>query len=192
MTRNKKIAITGGIGSGKSLFCEILKEKGYSVFSCDSISKQLRKDEEYLALVKDAFPECVINGSLSESALSERVFSDEAARKKLESISHPLIMQRLFAEMEKRPISFAEVPLLFEGGFESSFDAVIALVRPKEARIESVIARSALTREQVILRMQSQFDYNRIAEKNCFVIENNGTYENLKEKADEILSELCL
>ncbi|MDE6677392.1 MAG: dephospho-CoA kinase, partial [Clostridia bacterium] len=135
MTRNKKIAITGGIGSGKSLFCEILKEKGYSVFSCDSISKQLRKEEEYLSLVKDAFPECVINGSLSEFALSEKVFSDGAARKKLESISHPLIMQRLFAEMEKQPVSFAEVPLLFEGGFEGSFDAVIALVRPKEARI---------------------------------------------------------
>lgn len=192
MMRNKKIAITGGIGSGKSLFCEILKEKGYPVFSCDTISKQLRGEEKYLSLVKDAFPECVINESLNESALCRKVFSDEAERKKLESISHPLIMQRLFAEMETQSVSFAEVPLLFEGGFERSFDAVIALVRGEEERIASVMARNELTREQVILRMQSQFDYNRIAEKDCFVIENNGTYESLKEKAEEILSELCL
>lgn len=192
MTQNKKIAITGGIGSGKSFFCEILKEKGYPVFSCDTISKQLREEEEYITLVKKAFPECVINGKLSEPMLSEKVFSDEGARKTLEAIAHPLIMQQFFAEMEKCPVSFAEVPLLFEGGFESSFDAVIALVRGDEERIASVITRSGLTREQVILRMKSQFDYSSISEKKCFVIENNGTYEELKEKAEEILSALHL
>lgn len=190
--QNKKIAVTGGIGSGKSVFCDILREKGYAVFSCDEISKNLRKEEEYHTIVKNAFPDCVANGKLSEAALSERVFSDEAARNRLNAVSHPLIMKRLFEQASAQSISFAEVPLLFEGGFETLFDLVIVLVREKKARVASVMARSGLTEAQVLARMGTQFDYGNLSEKRCIVIENNGTYEELKQKAEEFLSEYYL
>ena len=58
MKQNKKIAVTGGIGSGKTLFCNILKEMGCAVFSCDKIYGELIKDEEFLSLLQVFFPEC--------------------------------------------------------------------------------------------------------------------------------------
>lgn len=186
--QNKKIAVTGGIGSGKSVFCEILGEKGYSVFSCDEISKNLRRDGEYLALVKSAFPDCVINDELNECALSEKVFSDEIARSTLNAISHPLIMKRLFAQMAVHSVSFAEVPLLFEGGYENLFDLVVVLVREKGQRVASVMARSGLTEAQTLARMGAQFDYDKLSGKNCIVIENNGTVADLEKKAEDFLS----
>ncbi len=187
MMQNKKIAITGGIGSGKTTVCEILKVKGYAVFSCDEISKQLRKEKEYIKALSEAIPECVSDGKISETLLSQIVFSDKRAKVKLEAISHPLIMKRLFAEMKNYPVSFAEVPLLFEGGFETLFDAVVAVVREKEKRVYSVINRSNLSRGQVMKRIESQFDYSCLAVKHCTVIENNGSFADLERKVEEFL-----
>lgn len=190
--QSKRIAVTGGIGSGKSALCEILRERGFPVFSCDEISKQLRGEEEYIALLEAAFPDCVLNGIFSEAALSEKVFSDSNALEKLNAIAHPLIMKRLFEEMSAYSVAFAEVPLLYEGGYESLFDGVIAVVREESARVASVTARSGLSEAQVLARMKSQFDYCKLNEKKCFIVENDGSLADLKRKAEEVLIRLSL
>ena len=191
MKQNKKIAITGGIGSGKSLFCDMLKNMGYEVYSCDEIYADMLQEEGYLALLNNEFPDCFIDGRvLDKKLLAERVFSSEENRKTLESLAHPLIMQRLLDRMESRGIVFAEVPLLFEGGYEGLFDCVIALVRSQEERVKGVMARSGLTREQVLSRMQNQFDPALLTDKKCIIVENNGTEEELKEKAKEIIKQI--
>lgn len=187
MTQNKKIAITGGIGGGKTAFCNILKSKGYPVFSCDQISKELRQEEHYLTAVKAAFPECFDHGTLNKNALANQIFTDRNAKKILESISHPLIMDRLFFQMKNHAVSFAEVPLLFENGYEEKFNEVIVILREQNARIASVMTRNGLTREEVLLRMESQYDYSRTNEKKYTVIENNGTLHDLERKAEEYL-----
>lgn len=190
--QSKRIAVTGGIGSGKSALCGILKERGYPVFSCDEISKQLRREEEYIALLKEAFPDCAPNGIFSEAALSEKVFSDSNALEKLNHIAHPLIMKRLLEEMSAHAVAFAEVPLLYEGGFENLFDGVIAVVREEIARVASVTVRSGLSEAQVLARIKSQFDYRKLNEKKCFVIENDGSLEELKRKTEEVFLRLGL
>ena len=105
-------------------------------------------------------------------------------------MAHPLILQRLLKKMEDKEIVFAEVPLLFEGGYEELFDCVIALVRNKEDRIEAVKKRSRLTEAEILNRMENQIDPALLFDKNCIIVENNGTVEELKEKTIKILSKI--
>ena len=187
--QSKKIAITGGIGSGKSAVSQIIKQAGYPVLSCDEIYKNLSFDREYLDKLQKLFPGCVQDGKLLRRALSEKVFGDNNALKALNALSHPLIMARLEQEMEKFPIAFAEVPLLFEGGYQMQFDEVIVVLREMRLRIESVKARDNLTEDEILSRIRQQFDYNKLPE-NCLVIENNGTLSDLKESTQKILHKI--
>ncbi len=187
-TRNKKIAITGGIGSGKSALAEIVRRKGYPVYSCDAIYREIFPQETFQEKLKAAFGDCVKDGSIDRAALSRKVFSDEGARKKLNALSHPAIMETLFDRMSGDRLAFAEVPLLFEEGLENAFDGVIAVRRNRERRIEAVMRRDGLTEDEVTSRVRSQFDYDGLEGKDCFILENDGSFADLERKADEALS----
>ncbi|HIY99489.1 MAG TPA: dephospho-CoA kinase [Firmicutes bacterium] len=187
MTPNK-IAVTGGLGSGKSEFCGILREMGYPVFSCDEINRELWKDPSYLSELAGLFPDCLTDGLPDKTKLSRKVFSDERARARLNALSQPRIMQELIGRMNRFPTTvFAEVPLLFEGGYEKLFDAVIALRRDKETRISAVSKRDGLTRTDALARIQRQFDPDKLEEKQCLIVENDGDRAALKQKAELIL-----
>ena len=184
--QSKKIAITGGIGSGKSAVSQIIQRAGYPVFSCDKIYAELCSDPEYLEKLGKIFPDCVKDGKLLRNTLSEKVFSDKNALETLNALSHPLIMARLETQMEQFPLAFAEVPLLFEGGYEKRFDKVIVVMREMRLRIESVKARDNLTENEILSRIKQQFDYENLP-ANCLVIENNGTLSDLQESTQKIL-----
>ncbi len=189
MKQSKKIAVTGGIGSGKSLVLSNLKKWGYAVFSCDEIYAELCTEEEFLRGLARLFPFAVKEGALDRATLSSVVFSDSGAREKLNGYTHPLVMERLFARMEGFPLSFAEVPLLFESGYEKDFDGVIVVLREKKARVEAVKRRSGLTEEEVLKRMDSQFGYGSLPE-GCFALSNDGTEEELCGRLKEIVASL--
>lgn len=185
MMQNKKIAVTGGIGSGKSYVCALLREMGYPVFSCDEINRRLWRDQSYRAELAARFPDCVQGGEIGRELLAKKVFSDRTALEKLNAFSHPRIMRALIAEMNRADgVSFAEVPLLFEGGYEPLFDGVIAVRRPAEARIWAVMERDGLSRAQVQARMRKQFPPERLEEKSCLILENEG---NVSARLAEIL-----
>lgn len=187
MTQRVKIAVTGGIGSGKTAVKELLAQIGYPVFSCDEISRELWEDGAYRSMLAERFPACTEGGEIDKSKLSALVFSDEGARKELESLSHPLIMRELMARMERFLVSFAEVPLLFEGGYEGLFDGVILVKREEERRIASVIARDGLTEEEVKRRISAQLTDAEREKNGVVVIENNGSFEELGEKLRQAL-----
>lgn len=188
MMQSKKIAVTGGIGSGKSTLCGILRGWGYPVFSCDSIAAELWKEAHFLETLSQRFPDCCEGGKIVREKLSARVFADVGARRTLEKLMHPVIMERLIKEMECCPVSFGEVPLLYEGGYEGLFDGVIALRRSEAKRIAAVKERSGLSEEEVRARMRSQIDPAELSEKHCFLLENDGSVEELKRGAERILS----
>ena len=188
MTQSKKIAITGGIGSGKSALCAILRGYGYAVFSCDEISARLWKDAAYLERLAEAFPDCLTDGTIDKGKLTKKVFSDDAARRRLDEIAHPAIMERLLGEMAAHAVSFGEVPLLFEEGLEGLFDGVIALRRPVEQRIASVRARDGLGEKEIKARMAVQLDAAELDGKDCFLIENDGAPQTLERGAMAALS----
>lgn len=191
--KNIKIALTGGIGSGKSAAGNILKELGFPVFSCDEIYAELCGEKEFLEILNKNFPGCVKCGKLDRKSLSSTVFRDEAARRKLNALSHPLIMERVFEEMSRYPVSFAEVPLLFECGAERAFDHIFVILRDQQRRIAAVRARSGLKREQILARMARQFCYPsdpRSYPPNCILLENNGSLSDLKTALQKAISEI--
>ena len=194
----KRIAITGGIGSGKSTVLTILKEKGYPVFSCDEIYKKVITDKEYIRQVGLVFPEVIENVEINRKILAEIVFSDDENRKKLEAIAHPLIMSEVNKEISllNNDISFVEVPLLFEGGYISFFDGIIVVKRNKDLRIEAVRKRDNLEKNAIEKRISSQFDYDSVKNecilknKKIKIIMNDSSIEALNKQIDFILNEI--
>ena len=190
MMQSKKFAITGGIGSGKSTVCKILREKGFQVFSCDEIYRELRGEQAYLDEIAKLFPDCVDEKGLNAPALSQRVFTDEVALERLNAVSHPLVMERLMARMNQLSLSFAEVPLLFEGGFEELFDGVLAIRREKGARVAAVRSRDGLTEAEILARMDKQFDERMLSQKKCVILENDGDRADLSANLELALQSL--
>ena len=192
-----KVAITGGIGSGKSTALLYLKELGYPVFSCDEIYKEVISSKEYIDKIEEFFPEAVTNSCIERKILSEIIFNDPEKRALLNGIAHPLIMQKLYERMDncKDELVFAEVPLLFECGFENEFDHVIVILRKEEKRIQSVQERDGISEEKIKQRMQSQFDYfskdgqQRIKNCNAILLENC-TIEQLRMDLQNIIKNL--
>ena len=189
-----KIAITGGIGSGKSAVCKEIAALGYPVFSCDDIYKQLQRSPEYIQKIEDAFPSAVINGTIDRNILSSIVFSSPKALETLNAISHPMIMETLHNQMQSsgEKIAFAEVPLLYEGNFQSGFDKIIVVLRNKEERIRSVMQRSNLSKEEVETRIQNQFQHDNYIQNDPSVVylKNEGDLSTLKTKVQSLIKEL--
>lgn len=186
-----RIAVTGGIGSGKSAVCGILREEGYPVFSCDEITRELQEDPAYLREVEAAFPGTVEGGRLDRKKLAGEVFSDPVKLARLNGLAHPRIMETLRLRMERHAVSFAEVPLLFESGHEGDFGAVIVVWRDREERIAAVMGRDGATREEVTARMDSQADYARIVREGRYpVLRNDGDLLALKKSLDALLGRL--
>ena len=187
-----KIAITGGIGSGKSLVGQYLKAKGYPVFSCDEIYKEVITLPVYIKKIGEAFPDCIQNEGIDRKILAKIVFDNKEKLRLLNSIAHPLIMEKLFEYMNnsQNELVFAEVPLLFEGNHESSFDKVIVITREQESRIQSIMERDSISREEALKRMQVQFDYSKLknnASTKSFILENNASTDQLENCLNEIL-----
>ena len=188
----KLIAITGGIGSGKSSASRFLLEIGYPVFSCDEIYREVILSPSYIQKIASLFPECVVDGNIDKKILAGIVFNDEEKLALLNGIAHPLIMDALFKKMQacKEDIVFAEVPLLFEGNYENKFDSVIVIIRDIEMRIRSIMVRDGITKEEALNRIAVQFDYEnsngRFENCNAILIENNGTIEELKIKIQKL------
>ncbi|MDE7440294.1 MAG: dephospho-CoA kinase, partial [Clostridia bacterium] len=161
MTQNNiKIAVTGGICSGKSTVANFIKEQGYSVISCDEIYNELLTDLNFVNLLDNEFGNIKnSDGTLNRSKLSEIVFNDSEKLQKLNLLTHPQIMREAFARMSGEGIFFCEVPLLFEGGFERLFDNVIVVLREKDNRLKALIERNRINENQAKLRINSQFEY---------------------------------
>ena len=203
------IAVTGGIGSGKSFATNIIKSLGYQTFSCDEIAKDMYDDEKLRSAVIKLFGEKILdgNGNVSKKAIADIVFSDKAALKNLNDLTHPFIVKTLFDNIKKTSgVVVSEVPVLFESGLQNDFDEVFVIKRDIKSRIDSVVKRSAMTKEAVISRINNQFDYeagllsvikeseNRL-KSGLFspvytIIYNDGDYSSLKNSLTLALSKV--
>lgn len=190
-----KIAITGGIGSGKSTVAKIYKDLGYKVCSCDEIYKELLLDENFVNVVCSAMqipPISHENGiiSIDKDLISQKVFNDIEAKKLLESITHPAIMKRANEICNNSDVCFVEVPLLFENGMEKDFDEVIVVLRAEEDRISAVVERDGLDRQKILNRIKNQINYENFSFIGHTVIYNDGDIAELKRKATDALEKI--
>ena len=192
MKQNKKIAVTGGIGSGKSTVLNMIAERGYPVMSCDRIYSELAERPEFIAKLCRRFGDIVDdNGRLDRKKLSEIVFGDREKLAALDEITHPAIYNEMFrraAGYDK--ICFCEVPLLFEGGAQSLFDGVIVVLRNASERIAGAAKRDNVPEEAVKIRMASQFDYDNGDFAEYYVIHNNSNLAQLREEVEATLKRI--
>ncbi len=180
----KKIAISGTIGSGKTKCSEILRDLGYDVFDCDQVVKQLSQKNEktYIKIIK-RFPEVEFHEGINRALLAKIVFNDEVAKKDLEHIIYPDLLMKMKEAMEtsEANVFFAEVPLLYESGWQCYFDGVLLISIDDKQRIKRMKQRN-MTEEEVLNRMKSQYSDQDKRAKATWVIENNNSVEEFKEK----------
>ena len=185
---NILIAITGGIGSGKSTALKIINKLGYKSFNADLIYKQLLEKDDFVhrISIEMEVPSINENGKLKidRKRISEKVFSDKRWLTKLNSITHPAIMDEMLSLAKKEEgLVFCEVPLLFEGGFENLFDYVFIITRSIENRIKGVSIRDGKTPEEIQKIFKNQFDYAKISKDgHTIFIDNDGDEKSLERK----------
>ena len=184
--KNLKIALTGGIGSGKSTALKILQDAGYKTLSSDEIVSKLYEKRKVKKLLKKLFPNAVtgfFNLKIDRKQISKIVFSDKVIHQELTDLITPLVLQKINERTKSltEPV-FVEVPLLFECGYQTEFDAVMVIMREKSTRVDSVKTRSNLTEEEIVARMNAQTDYDSFDLSPFAVIVNNGNLDALKEK----------
>lgn len=180
------IGLTGGIGSGKTTAISALQKNGYKTVSCDDITRELYTKRKVLKNLRKEFPSAItgrIKLKADKKEIARIVFSDkqkyEFLNKNLTKETFKLAMKR--AKKLKGTV-IVEVPLLLENDLASEFDKVIVIVRDKNARIESVKARSDLTDEETLARINAQVDYEKIDLSKYIVIKNDGSEEDIAEK----------
>ena len=136
----KLIALTGGIGSGKSVVSRMLQVMGYQVYDCDSRAKQLMTDDETVRgqlIVEFGTETYLADGTLNRQHLSTVAFSNDEARARLNAIVHPAVG----LDIMKRKPDFVESAILYESGLDILCDRIIVIDAPEEIRIARTIAR---------------------------------------------------
>lgn len=197
-----RVGVTGGIGSGKSLVCRVFASLGRTVLSADEIARTLTAERsEIKSSIKHVFGEKVFlpDGTLDRKALAAVVFTNAALRKKLDAIIHPHVFAALDQEIEnlpdakRTPYLIIEAALIFESGMDRTLDYVVVVDAEEESRISRVMNRDGVTRREVLARIESQMAAAKKRKLADFVIENDGSEEELAERVrflDRLLAQL--
>ena len=171
-----KVAITGGIGSGKSKVVELLAQRGVAAYDSDSRAKALMASSpELREQIIECFGSEAYDGEeVNRSYLAERVFNDKEALTKLNAIVHPAVMADFerWAEGEEGNYVVMESAILFEAGLEGSFDATVSVMAPEELRLERAMKRDGATEEQIRERMRNQLSDEERCDRSTFAIVN--------------------
>lgn len=190
----KVIALTGGIGAGKSLVANYFFSLGAEVIDADQLARQaIERGSAGFDQVVAAFGDEILkDGDINRRALGEIVFTDENKRKILESIVHPIVQQGLSdarRALTEDQILIYEIPLLVETNAADKFDLVITVEAPIEARIERLKARGLFISE-IEKRIANQATPEARKAVANIVIENSGNEEDLLRRVEEIWEEL--
>ena len=191
MMQNKRvIAVTGGIGSGKSTLTTFLSSYG-DVISCDKINNELLHDENYIQVIKQTFPEA-FTPDFDRKKLSEIIFSDKSKRKALNGIAHPEILKRMLSAVNdsKSKVVFVEVPLLAETEFSRYFSEIIVVNATQKERINRIEKRDRTDESTALKKMEGQKDTFIFPHAKVYTVENNGSLDDLKSTCDRLCTEL--
>ena len=175
------IALTGGIASGKTTLLNALQKLGAPVIDADQISRSLTAPGgEALPLIRETFGEGVFHGddTLNRKVLASIIFSDEQARRRLESVIHPMVAARISRELSQidpmHKAAVVDIPLLYESHMESMADEVWCAYVPKREQLKRLRARDRLTLEQALMRLNSQMDPREKCRRADHVIRTDG------------------
>jgi len=174
-----RVGLTGGIGSGKSLICSILKHLGVPVYYADTEAKKLmNSDLELRKQIVRLFGEQAYGrGDLDSSYVAGQLFGDNALLKAMNSIVHPAVRKdfKRWAELQNDiPYVVEEAAILFESGAYKEMDFTVLTSAPEEVRIKRVMERDGSDRDSVLRRMGHQWSEEELKKLADHVIVNDG------------------
>ncbi|MBR4963280.1 MAG: dephospho-CoA kinase [Muribaculaceae bacterium] len=181
----KTVGITGGIGSGKSVVCEILRILNYPVYDTDVQAKILMRESSVIisklkSLIGD---EAYVEGEINRAKISSFIFSSQENLNKVNSIVHPEVCSH-FMSWKSEQISdvvFVESAILYESGLSDMVDEVWCVVADEEKRVERVMKRNGLTKQEVLDRINSQISDKERGKRADHIIDNSGNISLLKQ-----------
>ena len=184
-----KVGLTGGIGAGKSAVSQRFAELGVPVIDTDEISRHLTGPEGVaLPVLRQTFGTAFRpDGSLDRAALRRVVFADPGARARLEGLLHPLIRQEVEGALHRldAPYCIVVVPLLVESGdYDKLLHRVAVVDSPETSRIERVMARSGLDRDEILAIIAAQASRKERLARADYVLNNSTTLTSLRTQVD--------
>ena len=194
----KTIAITGGIGSGKSTFCSKLKEKGFKIHSSDEQVAKIYKNPEkkfvtYLRTI--GLSKSISKKNIDKKIISKIIFENKQIRKKLELYIFKIVRKKRsdFIKKEKQKktkLIFIDIPLLFENNLEKRFNKVISIIASKQVRLKRLKKTRKMSENQFKNINRSQTSDVIRKKKSDYVIYNNSTLKDYKIKINKLISKL--
>ncbi len=187
-----RVALTGGIGSGKSLVGEILEELGALVIDSDQLAREVieRGSPGYEEVVT-AFGDSILSeGQIDRSKLAAVVFRESDLRKKLESIIHPLVREaaeKLARKLPSGAILINQIPLLVESDGAKRFDYVVTVSADEEIRRERLRLRG-LKDYEITQRMAAQVSDSEREKIANYIIRNDGSIDELTRAVEELMA----
>ncbi len=194
----KKIAITGGVSSGKSTVCRLLAHQGAYVVDADKIVHSLLSSDPEIRekVISLLGPAVLVDGQINRKAIAGKVFSHPETLKSLELLLHPAVFHEIKLQYEKvkddpqYKLFAAEVPLLYETESADLFDYIIVVLSEKELCLNRYVKEKKGSTESFDLRMQRQMNPTQKAAKAQFVLINNTSIENLEKQVINLLTKL--
>ena len=190
------LGITGGIATGKTAVSNILQEMGFDIIDMDIISRKVIELPEVIKMLTKEFgTDILTNGSIDRKKLRNAVFDSSEKVKKLNSIMHPAIIKISKEKIEhfksmKKKLIVVVIPLLFEVNLEYLVDKILLVAASREKQTERIIKRDNTNKTDAENIINSQMPLDEKRKKSDFIIENNGSLSELREKVLEFLNNL--
>ncbi len=191
----RKIALTGGIATGKTYVSDRLRAAGVPMVDADVLAREVvALGTPALAAVRQRFGPDVIrrDGTMDRIRVGQIIFKDKRARQDLEAIIHPAVQKavdKYFASLPKKtPFAVADIPLLYETGREAQFADVIVVACPRAMQLTRVMERNQLTKEDAERRLAAQWPIEKKIEKATFVIKTDGSFDETNAQVDRLLA----
>ena len=194
----KIIAITGGIGSGKSTLCSKLKDKGFKIHSSDEQVAKIYKnpDKKFFTYLRTiGLSKSISKKNIDKKIISKIIFENKQIRKKLELYIFKIVRKKrsdfIKQEKEKKTrLIFIDIPLLFENNLEKQFHKVISIIASKQVRLKRLKKTRKMTETQFKNIIKSQTSDVIRKNKSDYVIYNNSTFKDYKTKINKLINKL--
>jgi dephospho-CoA kinase len=188
------LGLTGGIGSGKSMVAQFFRELGAEVIDADQLAREVvEPGEPALEEITRSFGEQVLlpDGRLDRATLASRIFSDPAARERLNAITHPRIRARMAEEVARRVaqegLLILDIPLLYESGRQDQLlEKVIVVWVDSATQLARLMKRDGLSRREAEQRIAAQMPLDQKRTYADTVIDNSGTPDNTRRQVEAI------